>query len=74
LASLSAAQVASSTAPPNTDLLTELRALREEIAGMRSDNNNGHATTAGNTSAIKRTLDDAAGGGAPLAVTVEKAA
>jgi hypothetical protein len=41
---------------------------------MRSDNNNRHATTAGNTSAIERTLDDAAAGAAPLAVTVEKAA
>lgn len=41
----------------NTDLLDELAALREEVAGMRSENASGHAATAGNTAAMNRKLD-----------------
>ncbi|NYT43101.1 hypothetical protein HZY97_20165 [Sphingomonas sp. R-74633] len=58
-ASADTAQAADATANDNVASLTaKLDELREEIAGMRSENNQGHAATAGNTGAIKRTLDN----------------
>jgi hypothetical protein len=74
VASLSAAatatQATSSSTAANDDLRLELVQLREEVAGMRADNNGGHAATAGNAAGIKKTLDDAASGGAPLQVEI----
>lgn len=63
---------AASPAPQaaNDTVVDELRALREEMAQLRSDNNAGHAATAGNTGGIKRHLDNvtAASGGEAISV------
>lgn len=56
-AAASTAQAAPASAS-NDNLAAELRALREEVAQMRSENNSGHAANAGNTGAIKRKLED----------------
>ncbi len=52
------------------DLRAGLDLLRDEVAQMRADNNSGHAATAGNTAAIKRTLENvtAANGGEAVSV------
>ena len=39
-------------------LATQIEGLKQEIAQMRAENNSGHAATAANTGAIKRTLDN----------------
>ncbi|GGE75172.1 D-alanyl-D-alanine carboxypeptidase family protein [Sphingomonas prati] len=68
-AALSAAQASASTAATNDSLLSELKALREEMTAMRNDNNAGHAATAGNTGAVRRTLESVtAPGGDAIAV------
>ncbi len=56
-AAASTAQAAPASAS-NDNLAAELRALREEVAQMRSENNSGHAANASATNSIKRTLDD----------------
>lgn len=58
-------QASQPTQAANGDLLAEVKALRAEVAGLRSDNNDGHAATAGNTGRIARTMDNvtAASGG-----------
>lgn len=55
-----ASQASSGSANDNqTEALSaRMDALLSEIEGLRADNNTGHATTAGNTGAIKRKLDD----------------
>ncbi len=54
--------VSVATAAANDDTVQEIRTgltgLREEVAQMRTENNAGHAATAGNTGSIKRTLDN----------------
>jgi hypothetical protein len=64
----STASTASSAA--NDDVAAEIKALREELAQLRSDNNAGHAATAANTGSMKRTLDNvtAASGGEAVSV------
>lgn len=77
LAGASTAQAAATPAAANDDdALTELRALRAEVAGLRADNNAGHAATAGNTGRVARTLDNvtAAAGGDAITTVVEAAA
>ncbi|MDZ7894227.1 MAG: phage tail length tape measure family protein [Sphingobium sp.] len=67
-----AAQAASPTASAaNDDLASEVRALREEVERLRAENNAGHAATAGNTGAIKRTMENVtqASGGEAISVT-----
>ncbi|KAK0332075.1 hypothetical protein LTR94_026360, partial [Friedmanniomyces endolithicus] len=56
-AAATAAQ-ASATSSDNDSVIAELKALREEVAQMRSDNNSGHAANAANTGAIKRKFED----------------
>lgn len=71
-AAATAAQAASPTASAaNDDLASEVRALREEVERLRADNNAGHAATAGNTGAIKRTMENVtqASGGEAISVT-----
>ncbi|WP_380925488.1 hypothetical protein [Sphingomonas leidyi] len=60
LAAADGSQAASAGANDNSteDLAAKFDALLEELAQMRSENNAGHAATAGNTGAIKRTLDN----------------
>lgn len=64
------AQAAPSNAS-NDNLASELRALRDEVAQLRSENNSGHAATAGSTGKIVRKLDDvtSASGGQAVAVS-----
>lgn len=59
VAALAAAQGSAAPAgSANDNMASEIADLRDEIAAMRADNNAGHAATAGNTAAIKRTLDN----------------
>lgn len=58
LSDAAAAAQIGTTGQDNIDLAGEVRALRDEVAGMRADNNAGHAATAGNTGAMKRTLEN----------------
>lgn len=69
-AAATAAQASSAPSAANDDLATEVKALRLEVAGMRAENNAGHAATAGNTGAVKKKLDDvtAASGGDAISV------
>lgn len=62
--------VQQAAAPANDDLVAELRSLRDEVAQLRSENNAGHAATAGNTGAVKRVLENvsAPNGGQALSV------
>src|SRR3546814_747479 len=72
LAAAVASQAATNQSPANDDLVAEVRALREEVEQLRSDNNAGHAANAGNTGAIKRHLDNvtSASGGDAIATVV----
>ncbi len=73
LAGASTAQAAATAPAANDDAAAELRAIRLEIAGMRSENRDGHAATASNTGRTARTLDSvtAASGGEAIATVVE---
>ncbi|WCT75040.1 hypothetical protein PQ455_07445 [Sphingomonas naphthae] len=53
-----AASQATSTTSTESDLLSEMRAMREELAQLRSDTNTGNATIASNTGAMRRTLEN----------------
>lgn len=70
LTGASTAQAAATAPAANDDAATELREIRAELAAMRSDNNAGHAATAGNTGRMARKLDDVttASGGDAIAV------
>lgn len=57
LAAASATAAATRAAPANDDAAAEVRSLKQEIAQMRAENNAGHAATASNTGAMKRTLE-----------------
>lgn len=68
-ATATAAQ-ASATSSDSDSVIAELKALREEVAQMRSDNNSGHAATASNTGAIKRKFEDVTADSGGNAITV----
>ncbi|GFE73446.1 hypothetical protein [Novosphingobium sp. TCA1] len=70
----SAATASTSTSGASTDLAAEVRSLRAELAGLRNDNNAGHAQTASNTKAIQRKLEDVTEDGQGRAITVTSAA
>jgi len=70
----SAATASTSTSAAGTDLAAEVRSLRAELAGLRSDNNTGHAQTASNTKAIQRKLEDVTEDGSGRAISVVSAA
>lgn len=74
-AAATAAQVSTGSVEANDNMAAEIKALREEIAGMRAENNAGHAATAGNTGAVKRTLDNvtAASGGEAISIAAAAA-
>jgi hypothetical protein len=69
-AAATAAQVSSGTAEANDNLASEIKALREEVIQLRSDNNAGHAQTASNTGAINRKFDDVTADAGGNAITV----
>jgi hypothetical protein len=64
-----------STTSSGTDLLSELVALRAEVAQLRADNNSGHATTAANTGKTTDMIDKVTrpNGGSAITVTAEAA-
>jgi hypothetical protein len=71
LAAAGAAQAAATTSTTATDSTAEqLRQIREELAGLRRDNNSGHAANASANQRTARILEDvsAASGGDALAV------
>ncbi|WP_109808421.1 hypothetical protein [Sphingosinithalassobacter portus] len=67
-------QVATAPASASGDMASEIRALREEVAQLRSENNAGHATTAANTGSMKRTLDNVTQQSGGDAISIEIAA
>lgn len=71
---LTTSQPATAPAPANDDIIAELQALRSEVAQLRSDNNSGHAATAGNTGAIKKTLDNVTAASGGDAISTQAAA
>ncbi|MFD1952104.1 hypothetical protein ACFSGX_15125, partial [Sphingomonas arantia] len=62
---------ASGSTSPTADLVSEVKALREEVAMLRADTNSGNATIAGNTGRIDRRLEavTAPNGGEAISVT-----
>src|SRR3546814_18926790 len=72
LAAAAASQAATNQSPANDDLVAEVRAPREEVEQLRSDNNAGHAANAGHTGALTRHLDNvtSASGGDAIATGV----
>jgi hypothetical protein len=72
-ASLSQAASAPAAAA-NDDLVDEVRALREEVTKLRSENNAGHAATAANTGKAARTLESVTSASGGDAVSVAAAA
>ena len=74
MAAAATAQTATAPDAANDDMLTEIRALREELAGMRADNNSGHAATAGNTGAVRKTLENVTAAAGGEAITVANVA
>jgi hypothetical protein len=75
LAAMSASQGTTGTATSaNDNMASELASLRAEVAAMRADNNAGHAATAGNTAAMKRTLDNVTAESGGTAISVASAA
>lgn len=73
-AAISAAQPAMVPVPANDDTATEIRALREEVAGLRADNNAGNATIAGNTGRIARSIEDVTAASGGEAITIANVA
>jgi len=73
-AAAAAAQASSGTDAANDDLLSEVKAMREELAGLRSENKAGHAATASNTGAVKRHLDNVTQQAGGDAISTVKAA
>lgn len=71
-----AATTQASTAPTaaNDDMAAELRALRDELAQMRADNNAGHAATASKAGSIDRTLQNVTSESGGTAISVAAAA
>lgn len=74
LAAVSASQAANAPSPANDDMAAEIRALREEVGKLRSENSAGHAATAGNTGRIARKLDDVTAASGGDAINVANAA
>jgi len=76
LSAAGASQAAAASANDNTTnaLSAKLDALLNEIEQLRSDNNAGHATTAGNTGSIKRSLDNVTAQGGGMAISTTAAA
>lgn len=71
-AAINEAQSAAASAPAaaNDDVVSEIKSLREEVSMLRSENNSGQATIAGNTGRIAKRLEAVtdAGGGEAIAV------
>ncbi|NWK96523.1 hypothetical protein DM806_12800 [Sphingobium lactosutens] len=69
-AASTAVQASAPSTSANDNLAVEIKALRDEVAQLRSDNNAGHAQTASNTGAIKRKLEDVTNDSGGDAITV----
>ncbi|MCU6454355.1 hypothetical protein LPN01_09710 [Sphingomonas sp. A2-49] len=66
------AQGTSTTATPAADAASEIRALKAEIVQLRSENNSGHAATAGNTGRLVKQIDAVTDSGTALVVTQQQ--
>lgn len=69
-----ASQPASTTTAANDDSAAEMRALREEVAGMRRDLNTGQAAIIANTGRSARVLEDVSGPNGGDALSIASAA
>jgi hypothetical protein len=74
LADAATAQASAAPTAANDDMAAELRALRDELAQMRADNNAGHAATASNTGVMKRVLENVTSDSSGTAISVASAA
>lgn len=69
-----APQAGAGNTAANDDLLSEIKSLRDEVTLLRSENNSGHAATAGNTGRIDRRLEAVTAPSGGEAITVASAA
>jgi DNA replication protein DnaD len=74
LAAVATTQVTSPTQAANDDMAAEIRALRQEIVQLRTDNNSGLAAVAANTGGIKRKLEDVTSASGGDAISTVQAA
>ncbi len=74
IASISDAQTSSTPAAANDDLLSEIKSLREEVAGMRNENNSGQAAIAGSAARMDRRLEAVTSASGGDAISVVQAA
>ncbi|HEX7856087.1 MAG TPA: phage tail length tape measure family protein [Sphingobium sp.] len=74
LAAAATSQAATTAAPTNDDLIAEIKALRDEVVQLRSENNAGHAATAGPVGAIQKKLGDVTSQSGGDAISVVAAA
>ncbi|TCP94477.1 hypothetical protein C8J42_101943 [Sphingomonas sp. PP-CE-1A-559] len=71
---VTASQPATVPAPANDDLASEIKSLREEVTLLRTENNSGHAATAGNTKRIDGRLEAVTAPNGGEAISVASAA
>ena len=69
-AAATAAQVSTAATSGSGDMVAEIKALRAEVAQLRTENNAGHAANASNTGKIAKRLDDVTADSGGNAITV----
>jgi hypothetical protein len=74
LAAMSAAPAAGAPAAANDSMASELRALREEVAAMRTENNAGHAANASASNKTAKVLENVTADSGGTAISVANAA
>lgn len=74
LSTMAATGTLADTVQPTVDLAAEIRALREEVAALRSENNAGHAATAGHAGRMDRRLEAVTAPSGGEAITVASVA
>ena len=71
---VTASQPTTAPAPANDDLASEIKSLREEVTLLRTENNSGHAATAGSTTSLDRRREAGTAPNGGEAISVASAA